>query len=80
MSSNTNTQGKGVVQQATDAIANAAESVKHTLGQGTEATAKEASKEQAKGNTPNNSITDQVVGAKDTIAHKAKEEKHAALK
>lgn len=73
---NVNKPNEGIVGQIANSATNAANYVSETIqGKGAEAS-KEANKEQAKGNTPNSSLTDRASGALGAASDKVDEKKH----
>nr|POE88321.1 glucose-repressible gene protein [Quercus suber] len=73
---NVNKPNEGIVGQVANSVSNAANYVSETIqGKGAEAS-KEANKEQAKGNTPNDSISDRVSGALGAGQDKLDQTKH----
>ncbi|KXS98710.1 hypothetical protein AC579_6333 [Pseudocercospora musae] len=73
---NADKPNEGIVGQIGNSIQNAANYVSETVqGKSSEAS-KEANKEQAKGNTPNSSLSDRVSGATGAIGDKLDQTKH----
>lgn len=65
---NANNPNEGIVGQAMNSINNAANYVSESIqGKSAEAS-KEANKQQAKGNTPNDSISDRISGAAGAVS------------
>lgn len=73
---NVDKPNEGIVGQVANSVKNAANYVSESIQGNSAEASKEANKQQAKGNTPNDSLTDRASGALGAASDKMDQHKH----